>query len=106
MRLNVLTTLKEHNNLCLQLNSDYNKEEQIEMFKNVDEIGKGNEEVLVTVLPGQTGFFALNAIDSFQKFSYNAEFEYFFSLANAPEPEEVRKIKEEREELKEKNKEK
>ena len=106
LRLNVLTTLKEHNNLCLQLNSDYNKEEQIEMFKNVDEIGKGNEEVLVTVLPGQTGFFALNAIDSFQKFSYNAEFEYFFTLANAPEPEEVRKIKEEREELKEKNKEK
>ena len=106
LRLNVLTTLKDHNNLCLQLNSDESKEDQLEMFKNVDEINKGDEEVLVTVLPGQTGFFALNAIDSFQKFSYNAEFEYFFSLANAPEPEEVRKIKEEREESKQKNKEK
>ena len=73
------------------------------MFKDINEISKGqNDEILVTVLPGQTGFFALNAIDAFQKFSYNAEFEYFFSLATASEPEEIRKIKEEKEKLREK----
>ena len=103
LRLNVLTTLKEYNNLYLQLNSDDPKDEQLEMFKDINEISKGqNDEILVTVLPGQTGFFALNAIDAFQKFSYNAEFEYFFSLATASEPEEIRKIKEEKEKLREK----
>ena len=103
LRLNVLTTLKEYNNLYLQLNSDDPKDEQLEMFKDINEIFKGqNDEILVTVLPGQTGFFALNAIDAFQKFSYNAEFEYFFSLATASEPEEIRKIKEEKEKLREK----
>ena len=73
------------------------------MFKEVNEISKGqNDEILVTVLPGQTGFFALNAIDAFQKFSYNAEFEYFFSLATASEPEDVQKIKEGKQKLREK----
>ena len=92
LRLNVLTTLKDHNNLYFQLNSD-----------EVNEISKGqNDEILVTVLPGQTGFFALNAIDAFQKFSYNAEFEYFFSLATASEPEDVQKIKQEKQKLREK----
>ena len=73
------------------------------MFKEVNEISKGqNDEILVTVLPGQTGFFALNAIDAFQKFSNNAEFEYFFSLATASEPEDVQKIKQEKQKLREK----
>ena len=36
--------------------------------------------VEIVVEPGETGFFGLNAIDVFEKFSYSCQFDYHFSL--------------------------
>ena len=36
--------------------------------------------VEIVVEPGETGFFGLNAVDVFEKFSYSCQFDYHFSL--------------------------
>ena len=45
---------------------------------------EGGDTVTISVEPGETGFFGLNAIDSFEKFSYTCQFDYLFTVAKVP----------------------
>ena len=40
----------------------------------------GDNFVEIVIEPGETGFFGLNAVDVFEKFSYSCQFDYHFSL--------------------------
>ena len=86
LKLRVTVTFNEYNNLYLNLtSSDLNENHELK-FKNYVK-GKFREDndtkvVEIEVNPFETGFFGLNTIDKFKKFSYSCDFEYHFSLAN------------------------
>ena len=45
---------------------------------------EGGNTVTLFVEPGETGFFGLSAIDSFEKFAYTCQFDYLFTVAKVP----------------------
>ena len=85
LKLKVTATFNKFDNLYLNLtSSDLNQNHEIE-FKKYEK-GKFRSDndsnvVEIEVNPVETGFFGLNSIDKFKKFSYSCDFEYHFSLA-------------------------
>jgi hypothetical protein len=85
LKLKVTVTFNEYDNLYLNLtSSDLNENHELK-FKNYVK-GQFREDndtsiVEIEVNPFETGFFGLNSIDKFKKFSYACDFEYHFSLA-------------------------
>ena len=85
LKLKVVAIFTKYNNLYLNLtSSDLNENHEVEFKKYVK--GKFRDDndsniVEIDVYPFETGFFGLNSIDKFKKFSYSCNFEYHFSLA-------------------------
>ena len=85
LKLRVTATFSKFDNLYLYLtSSDLNQNHEVE-FKKYEK-GKFRDDndsnvVEIEVNPVETGFFGLNSIDKFKKFSYSCDFQYHFSLA-------------------------
>ena len=85
LKLRVTAIFTDIENLYLNLtSSDLNENHEVEFKKYVK--GKFRDDndsnvVEIEVRPIETGFFGLNSIDKFKKFSYSCDFEYHFSLA-------------------------
>ena len=85
LKLKVTATFNNYDNLYLNLtSSDLNQNHEVEFKKYVK--GKFRDDndtnvVEIEINPIETGFFGLNSIDKFKKFSYSCNFEYHFSLA-------------------------
>ena len=86
LRVQVTAKFTKRNNLYLSLASSDLDQGQMKLRKpNGDEFREeGGETVIITVEPGETGFFGLSAIDAFEKFSYTCQFDYLFSVAKVP----------------------
>ena len=86
LRVQVTAKFTKRNNLYLSITSSDLEEGGMKLRKpNGDEFREeGGETVTVTVEPGETGFFGLSAIDSFEKFSYTCQFDYLFTVAKVP----------------------
>ena len=86
LRVKVTAKFTKRNNLYLAITSSDLEEGGMKLRKpNGDEFREeGGETVTVTIEPGETGFFGLNAIDSFEKFSYTCQFDYLFTVAKVP----------------------
>ena len=85
LRVQVTAKFTKRNNLYLSIASS-DLEGGMKLRKpNGDEFREeGGETVVITVEPGETGFFGLSAIDAFEKFSYTCQFDYLFSVAKVP----------------------
>ena len=85
LKLKVTAIFKNYENLYLNLtSSDLNENNEVEFKKYIK--GKFRDDndsniVELEVNPNETGFFGLNTVDKFKKFSYSCDFEYHFSLA-------------------------
>lgn len=85
MKLRVTAVFNDYENLYLNLtSSDLNENNEVEFKKYAK--GKFRDDndsnvVELDVYPNETGFFGLNSVDKFKKFSYSCDFEYHFSLA-------------------------
>ena len=83
-RLKVTATFSKFENLYLLItSSDLVEKGEVKLKKYVEnKFRDDNDENSVTLIvePGETGFFGLNAIDAFDKFSYACQFDYHFSL--------------------------
>ena len=85
LKLRVTAVFNKFENLYLNLtSSDLNQNNELEFKKYAK--GKFREDndtniVEIEVNPIETGFFSLNSIDKFKKFSYQCDFEYHFSLS-------------------------
>ena len=86
LRVQVTAKFTKRNNLYLSITSSDLDEGGVKLRKpNGDEFREeGGETVTVIVEPGETGFFGLSAIDSFEKFSYTCQFDYLFTVAKVP----------------------
>ena len=86
LRVQVTAKFTKRNNLYLSIASSDLEEGGMKLRKpNGDEFREeGGETVVITVEPGETGFFGLSAIDAFEKFSYTCQFDYLFSVAKVP----------------------
>jgi hypothetical protein len=86
LRVQVTAKFTKRNNLYLSIASSDLEEGSMKLRKpNGDEFREeGGETVVITVEPGETGFFGLSAIDAFEKFSYTCQFDYLFSVAKVP----------------------
>ena len=86
LRVQVTAKFTKKNNLYLAITSSDLEEGGMKLRKqNGDEFREeGGETVTITVEPGETGFFGLSAIDSFEKFSYTCQFDYLFTVAKVP----------------------
>jgi hypothetical protein len=85
LKLKVTAVFNDYENLYLNLtSSDLNENNEVEFKKYAK--GKFRDDnnsnvVELEVYPNETGFFGLNSVDKFKKFSYSCDFEYHFSLA-------------------------
>ena len=74
-----------YENLYLNLtSSDLNENHEIKFKKYAKGQFRDDNDsnvVEIEVNPVETGFFGLNSIDKFKKFSYSCDFQYHFSLA-------------------------
>ena len=86
LRVQVTAKFTKRNNLYLAITSSDLEEGGMKLRKpNGDEFREeGGDTVTISVEPGETGFFGLNAIDSFEKFSYTCQFDYLFTVAKVP----------------------
>jgi len=86
LRVQVTAKFTKRNNLYLAITSSDLEEGGMKLRKpNGNEFREeGGEDVTITVEPGETGFFGLSAIDSFEKFSYTCQFDYLFTVAKVP----------------------
>lgn len=86
LRVQVTAKFTKRNNLYLAITSSDLEEGGMKLRKpNGNEFREeGGETVTITVEPGETGFFGLSAIDSFEKFSYTCQFDYLFTVAKVP----------------------
>ena len=86
LRVQVTAKFTKRNNLYLSIASSDLDEGGMKLRKpNGEEFREeGGETVVITVEPGETGFFGLSAIDAFEKFSYTCQFDYLFSVAKVP----------------------
>ena len=86
LRVQVTAKFTKRNNLYLSITSSDLEEGGMKLRKpNGDEFREeGGETVTINVEPGETGFFGLSAIDSFEKFSYTCQFDYLFTVAKVP----------------------
>ena len=85
LNLKVTATFNNYDNLYLNLtSSDLNENHEVAFKKYVKGQFRDDNDsniVEIEVKPIETGFFGLNSIDKFKKFSYSCNFEYHFSLA-------------------------
>ena len=85
LRLKVIAVFNNYENLYLNLtSSDLNENHEVEFKKYVKGQFRDDNDsnvVEIEVNPFETGFFGLNSIDKFKKFSYSCDFQYHFSLA-------------------------
>ena len=83
-RVKVTATFSKFENLYLLItSSDLNEKGEVKLKNYVEnKFRDDNNDNSVTLIvePGETGFFGLNAIDAFEKFSYACQFDYHFSL--------------------------
>ena len=86
LRVQVTAKFTKRNNLYLSIASSDLEQGGMKLRKpNGEEFREeGGETVVITVEPGETGFFGLSAIDAFEKFSYTCQFDYLFSVAKVP----------------------
>ena len=86
LRVQITAKFTKRNNLYLAITSSDLEEGGMKLRKpNGDEFREeGGETVTISVEPGETGFFGLSAIDSFEKFSYTCQFDYLFTVAKVP----------------------
>ena len=83
-RVKITAKFSKYDNLYLMItSSDLEKGGNMRLRKYVDgQFRDDNNDNFVELIiePGETGFFGLNAIDVFEKFSYSCQFDYHFSL--------------------------
>ena len=83
-RVKITAKFSKYDNLYLLItSSDLEKGGNAKLRKCVNgQFRDDNEDnfVEIVVEPGETGFFGLNAVDVFEKFSYSCQFDYHFSL--------------------------
>jgi hypothetical protein len=86
LRVQITAKFTKRNNLYLSITSSDLEEGGMKLRKpNGEEFREeGGETVTISVEPGETGFFGLSAIDSFEKFSYTCQFDYLFTVAKVP----------------------
>ena len=87
LRVRVTAKFTKCNNLYLSItSSDLEEGKQMKLREpNGDQfMEEGGNTVTLVVEPGETGFFGLSAIDSFEKFSYTCQFDYLFTVAKVP----------------------
>ena len=83
-RVKITAKFNKYDNLYLLItSSDLEKGGNAKLRKYVEGQFRDDNEynfVEIVIEPGETGFFGLNAIDVFEKFSYSCQFDYHFSL--------------------------
>ena len=83
-RVKITAKFTKYDNLYLLItSSDLEKGESMRLRKYVpNQFRDDNNDNFVELIiePGETGFFGLNAVDVFEKFSYSCQFDYHFSL--------------------------
>ncbi len=83
-KVKITAKFAKFDNLYLLItSSDLEKGENMRLRKNVPNQFRDDNIinfVELVVEPGETGFFGLNAVDVFEKFSYSCQFDYHFSL--------------------------
>ena len=83
-RVKITAKFAKYDNLYLLItSSDLEKGGKMRLRKYVEnQFRDDNDDNFVELIiePGETGFFGLNAIDVFEKFSYSCQFDYHFSL--------------------------
>ena len=83
-RVKITAKFNKYENLYLLItSSDLEKGGNAKLRKCVEgQFRDDNDDNFVEIViePGETGFFGLNAIDVFEKFSYSCQFDYHFSL--------------------------
>ena len=85
LRVQVTAKFTKRNNLYLSIaSSDLESGMKLRKPNGEEFREEGGETVIITVEPGETGFFGLSAIDAFEKFSYTCQFDYLFSVAKVP----------------------
>ena len=86
LRVQITAKFTKRNNLYLSITSSDLEEGGMKLRKpnGEDFREEGGETVTISVEPGEIGFFGLNAIDSFEKFSYTCQFDYLFTVAKVP----------------------
>lgn len=84
-RIKIKAKFLKYDNLYLIItSSDLENGGKMRLRKyNKNEFRDDNNDnfVELNIEPGETGFFGLNAIDVFEKFSYSSQFDYHFSLS-------------------------
>ena len=83
-RVKITAKFYKYDNLYLLItSSDLEKGGNAKLRKCIEgQFRDDNDDnfVEIVVEPGETGFFGLNAVDVFEKFSYSCQFDYHFSL--------------------------
>ena len=83
-RVKITAKFSKYDNLYLLItSSDLEKGGNAKLRKCIEGQFKDDNDdnfVEIVVEPGETGFFGLNAVDVFEKFSYSCQFDYHFSL--------------------------
>ena len=83
-KVKITAKFAKYDNLYLLItSSDLEKGENMRLRKYVpNQFRDDNNDNFVELViePGETGFFGLNAVDVFEKFSYSCQFDYHFSL--------------------------
>ena len=83
-RVKITAKFSKYENLYLLItSSDLENGGKPQLRKYVEgQFRDDNEDnfVELAIEPGETGFFGLNAVDVFEKFSYSCQFDYHFSL--------------------------
>ena len=84
-RVKITAKFAKYDNLFLMItSSDLERGEEMRLRKYAPhQFRDDNNDNFVELIiePGETGFFGLNAIDVFEKFSYSCQFDYHFSLS-------------------------
>ena len=83
-RVKITAKFSKYDNLYLLItSSDLEKGGNAKLRKCIEgQFRDDNDDnfVEIVVEPGETGFFGLNAVDVFERFSYSCQFDYHFSL--------------------------
>ena len=82
-RVKITAKFSKYENLYLLITSSDLEKGNPKLRKSVNgQFRDDNDDnfVEIVVEPGETGFFGLNAVDVFEKFSYSCQFDYHFSL--------------------------
>lgn len=83
-RVKITAKFSKYDNLYLLItSSDLEKGGNAKLRKCIEGQFKDDNDdnfVEIVVEPGETGFFGLNAVDVFERFSYSCQFDYHFSL--------------------------